>query len=305
MAPYIGPSSGKEYSFDVTKRTHSYSIQTLNQQDVDRNFCLSTANLFKWMQAARMELPWVQSGYRAYCQVEPPSTRRFLVGSQMIKLAKPGMLANAVDNTVTIKLEIGDVGRTSVEFRYAMLFGRHQVATGTTIMISAVGEPGGLKPGPVPDDVRTLASPSRSDDGKFMREALGQLPRTASADAYSHSVVVRYSDEDINQHANHSACARFFEDAKEAAAQDESVPPALREAARQPLFSIAVSYMAETRALDELEVKVALCSHGELGLWINRLHPKPGAVARGFIIIGDSAVGDSDAGRQPAPHSAL
>jgi hypothetical protein len=41
------------YDFDNTVRKWSYTMQKLNQQDLDRNFSLATTHLVKWMQAVR------------------------------------------------------------------------------------------------------------------------------------------------------------------------------------------------------------------------------------------------------------
>ena len=39
------------YAFDNSVREWSYTMQKLNQQDLDRNFSLATTHLVKWMQA--------------------------------------------------------------------------------------------------------------------------------------------------------------------------------------------------------------------------------------------------------------
>jgi hypothetical protein len=39
-----------------------------------------------------MSMPWVQAGYRALALLEPPMTRRLLVGSQMLRMASPGVI---------------------------------------------------------------------------------------------------------------------------------------------------------------------------------------------------------------------
>lgn len=113
--------------------------------------------------------------------------------------------------------------------------------------------------------------------------------------AYSMPLIIRHSDEDLNKHANHSAYARFFEDAKEVlttnrrnsshdlaspcdcqrtqlrrsfykcnirGAQvlmlDTSAAAArLREVAIRYLSCIIIAYQAEARALDVCEIKIA------------------------------------------------
>mmetsp|Transcript_117563 Transcript_117563/g.379419 ORF Transcript_117563/g.379419 Transcript_117563/m.379419 type:complete len:302 (+) Transcript_117563:73-978(+) len=290
---WVGPS-GASYDFDIGKRQNEYRVHTLNQQDLDRNFCLATTNIFKWMQAARMELPWMQAGYRAFCEVEPKMTRRLLVGSQVIRLRRPGALMEAVDNEVATQVEVGDVGRTTLEFRYKILFGSQQVATGSTVMISTAGTPGNFKPHPVPDDVKALAAAEASADAKFMRETLASVAKEAPAGAYATPVVVRYSDEDVNKHANHSAQARYFEDAKEVIAHDEAASPQLREVAEQQLEAIVISYAAEVSAMDRLEVRVAAAQGCTLDVWVQRLQPNPTLVARGRIFCGGGKMEDSD-----------
>jgi len=290
---FVGPS-GASYSFDVRKRENEYKVQTLNQQDLDRNFALATTNIFKWMQAARMELPWMQAGYRNFCEVEPKMTRRLLVGSQMIRLIRPGVLAEAVDNEVTTRVEVGDIGRTTLEFRYNVFFGEKQVASGCTVMIATAGTPGNFKPAPVPDDVKALASKNESSDGKFLKDSLAAMPKEPPADAYSTEVVVRYSDEDVNKHANHSAQARFFEDAKEIVLNDPSANPALRGIAEQQLEAILISYAAEVSALDRLVVKLAVAADNVVDVWVTRTEPKPGLVSRGRMICGGGPIEGSD-----------
>jgi hypothetical protein len=106
------------YDFDTTAREWGYTMQTLNQQDLDRNFALATTHIVKWMQAARMDMPWLGAGYKNLNQLEPPLERRLLVGSQMVRCASPGILTQAVGNEVVTQCEVGSIGNTSMEFRY-------------------------------------------------------------------------------------------------------------------------------------------------------------------------------------------
>mmetsp|Transcript_67377 Transcript_67377/g.196985 ORF Transcript_67377/g.196985 Transcript_67377/m.196985 type:complete len:303 (+) Transcript_67377:87-995(+) len=297
---FKGPS-GASYTFDITQREHVYKVQALNQQDLDRNFSLSTASLFKWMQAARMELPWMQAGYRMFCEVEPKMTRRLLVGSQMIRLDRPGVLAEAADHEVSTKVEVGEAGRTTIEWRYKIELGGRQAATASCVMIATAGTAGNFKPHPLPEDVKVLASPEASENAKFMKETLAAVPKQAPADAYVLPITVRYSDEDVNKHANHSAQARFFEDAKECLTYDEAAGPALRAVAEQQLEAIVISYAAEVHALDRLEVKVALSSDGAaLDVWVQRVQPSATLVARGRMVCGGGKMASSDERRLQA-----
>ena len=52
------------YDFDNTVREWSYTMQKLNQQDLDRNFSLATTHLVKWMQAVR-----IPASYRTAVQL--------------------------------------------------------------------------------------------------------------------------------------------------------------------------------------------------------------------------------------------
>lgn len=274
----------------LATRAHEYAVQALNQQDLDRNFGLATWQILKWMQAARMELPWMQPGYRGLSLLEPQMTRRMLVGSQMVRVVKPGALSDAVNNAVRTYCEVGAVGQTSVEFRYKIFFGEHIVATATTTMIVASGTPGNFRPSPVPEAVRALAADDEGADRTFLSDGLARVPKEAPRNAYSHAVLVRFSDEDMNKHANHSALARFFEDAKEDISFDEAANSTLRRLAEMRLAAIQIAYIAEIRALDSLVVKVSPAERGScLHLWAyrkntNRFGGKEGLVARGCIV---------------------
>lgn len=241
-----------------------------------------------------MDLPWVQAGYRALSEVEPPMGRRLLVGSQMIKMVKPGILAEAVDNEVTLRVEVGDIGRTTVEFRCKIFFGRHHVADGSVVMILAAGTPGNFKPSIVPEDVKALAAGDPSSNAKFMKETLAAMPKDAPLDSYTTRVLVRYSDEDVNKHANHSAQARFFEDAKEIIMHDANASPVLRDIAQQQLEAIMISYSAEVSAMDSLHVKASPSSTRGIDVWVYRTDPKPTLVARGHMICSGGRIENSD-----------
>merc|ERR1712032_733384 len=120
------------------------------------------------------------------------------------------------------------------------------------------------------------------------------MPKEAPPGAYTIPVVVRYSDEDVNKHANHSAQARYFEDAKEIISHDENANPILRRIAEQQLETIIISYAAEVSAMDSLELKIAPSSSGELDVWVNRVHPNSVLVARGRMVCSGGKMEDSD-----------
>jgi hypothetical protein len=154
---------------------------------------------------ARMDMPWLGAGYKNLNQLNPPMERRLLVGSQMVRCARPGILTEAVENEVLTLCEVGSIGNTSIEFRYRILFGGRQVASGCALMICVGGTPGNLRPSPVPDDIRRLAAESAGEDKAFMQATLKQCPADAPKDAYTIPMMIRHSDEDLNKHANHSA----------------------------------------------------------------------------------------------------
>jgi len=287
---------GTSYAFDVNKRINAYRVQKLNQQDLDRNFCLATANLFKWMQAARMELPWMQAGYRAFGLLAPAMTRRLLVGSQVITLVKAGALSEAVDREVTTFVEVGDVGQKAIEFRYRIFFDSELVATASTVMIVVAGTPGHFKSSAaVPEDVRALGSKEKGKDHMLMKETFKSLAKEAPSDAYAAEVVVRYSDEDVNKHANHAAQARFLEDVKELISHDEVASASLRAISQQHLEAIMISYTPfEVSAMDHLTVKVSSSIAGALDVWVYRTHANPVLVARGRMICGGGKLESSD-----------
>lgn len=290
---------------DVTVREREYRVQALNQQDLDRNFSLATTHLFKWMQAARMDMPWMQPGYRGLSLVEPPAPRRMLVASQIVRLVQPGVLSEAAGAEVVISCEVGTVGRTSLEWRYRISFGDRLVATGLTTMIVTSGVPGSFKPSPVPEDLRKLAAPGESKDRAMLTRSLAALPKDPPAGAYTYAFTVRFSDEDVNKHANHSALARHFEDAREVLLADEESPPALRAIARQQLADILITYDAESHARDRCEVRVASSAPDILDMWVVRLEAaRPGAgaglIGRGRLCCrgGGAPPGSEDLARQ-------
>ena len=140
-------------------------------------------------------MPWLGAGYKNLNQLEPPLERRLLVGSQMVRCASPGILTQAVGNEVVTQCEVGSIGNTSMEFRYRILFGDQEVATGCALMICVGGTPGNLKPSPVPDDIRGLAAEGGGEDKAFMQSALKECPADAPDDAFSMPLIIRHSDE--------------------------------------------------------------------------------------------------------------
>lgn len=284
---------------DLTVTSTVYRVPALNQQDLDRNFALATTQLLKWMQAARMDFPWMQAGYRALGWLEPAMPRRLLVASQMVRMVQAGALTEAVDKEVVTSCTVGNIGRTTIEFRYRILFGRRLVATGTTTMIVVTGSPGNLKPSLVPDAIRAFAAADEGEDRRFLAESLAALPKEPPSDAYTVTLLIRFSDEDVNRHANHSALARFFEDAKESILANPAASPSLRAVAEQQLEAVLITYEEEARAQDVCEVKVASPGPGVLDIWVQRLAPskfggRPGLIGRGRLLCGGGKMPDPE-----------
>jgi hypothetical protein len=55
----------------------------------------------------------------------------------MVKLIEPGILTQAVDNEVTTVCEVGSIGKSSIEFRYQILFGDRFEHTHTHLLSMA------------------------------------------------------------------------------------------------------------------------------------------------------------------------
>ena len=296
---FRGTASGLAYPFDITQREHEYWVQALNQQDLDRHLCVATSSLFKWMQAARMELAWLQAGYKNLSYIEPQLPRRLLVASQGIKMIRPAALSEALHKSVLTRVSIGKVGKTSMEFRYEIFFDGDKVADGCTVMIFATGRSGSFTPTPVPDDLRALAVDGlNASPAELSRSVSDQMPQVPQAllnspansgnsqslqHVYRTRAFVRFSDEDLNKHANHSAQARFFEDAQEELAADAGAPDELRRLAAGHIEAIAITYMAEAHALDELEIFLApsAAAHS-LDVWVHRMRPDRRLLAKGL-----------------------
>lgn len=278
---FRGKASGSAYAFDVTEREHEYLVQRLNQQDLDRNLCVSTSSLFKWMQAARMELAWLQAGYKNLSHVEPQLPRRLLVASQGLRIIRPAALSEGLHRSVLTRVSIGKVGKTSMEFRYEIFFEADKVADGCTVMIFATGPPGSFTPTPVPEDLKALAAEGLdASPAELSRSVPDQVP----ANAYRTRASVRFSDEDLNKHANHSAQARFFEDAREELISDTQAPPELRRLASGHTEALAITYLSEAHALDELGIFLAPSKEPlALDVWVQRTQPDPRLLAKGRI----------------------
>ncbi|CAJ1338828.1 unnamed protein product, partial [Effrenium voratum] len=200
-----------------------------------------------------------------------------------LEFVKHGLLSNAQSKSVLTRVWLGKVGRTSMEFRYDIFFDSEKVAEASSVAIVVSPAAERFQPSPVPEDLRPLVTSSaRGADPAECLRSIPDLP--PSPDAYRVKAVVRFSDEDINKHANHSAQALFFEDAKEEMAADASAPPPLRRLAAQELRSLAIAYLAEAHAKDELTI--CLAPHGSsLDVWVQRERPAPKLLAKGRMYL--------------------
>eukprot|EP00811_Abedinium_folium_P028587 NODE_4435_length_1892_cov_4.226062.p1 GENE.NODE_4435_length_1892_cov_4.226062~~NODE_4435_length_1892_cov_4.226062.p1 ORF type:complete len:441 (+),score=122.47 NODE_4435_length_1892_cov_4.226062:110-1432(+) len=291
----VGSVSGTHYTFDVNCRAVECIYDATGQADLDRRLQLPLATLLKWMQVGRHRVPWLADGYSMLSEVEPKEARRLLVASQYITLAWPGALADAAGQNVTVQLEVGDIGRSSIEFRYGIFIGGRRAASASTVMVCVVGGIGRHTPSPVPDDLRKNASPEAGKGCNQMRARFAAVPWDAPERcAFEHEVLVRPSDEDVNGHANHTAIARFIGDAREAAMlgceNGNGKAAALHALVKCELQTLMVSYVGEVHAHERLVVKLMPAASGSpaLDAWVYCTTPGPLAlVARGHLIFSE------------------
>eukprot|EP00747_Dinoflagellata_sp_TGD_P023070 gnl/TRDRNA2_/TRDRNA2_129537_c0_seq2.p1 gnl/TRDRNA2_/TRDRNA2_129537_c0~~gnl/TRDRNA2_/TRDRNA2_129537_c0_seq2.p1 ORF type:complete len:260 (-),score=49.55 gnl/TRDRNA2_/TRDRNA2_129537_c0_seq2:215-994(-) len=214
-----------------------------------------------------MRLPWIGAGYTKLSEEQPPLPRRLVVRLQALRMA-PGALESAATQKVTTEVTLGVVGGTSVEFRYRVLYGETHVGDGVVLMVCVGGKSdertgGKLSPTPMPARVKSLA-PEGARGGPMDRSAvladMKAVRPTAPAEGpecFVYKVVIRYSDEDVNKHANHSAYARFCEDALDTLRTQPAHPlhKVFGLAAGCRLVGLTLEYAAESRAGDEVEVR--------------------------------------------------
>lgn len=249
----------------VSEQRSAYVFPGVNQEDLSRNFSLPAGTIFKWFQSARMRLPWVGAGYSKLSAEEPPANRRLLVKLQAFRM-EPGALDSAAEQVVSSVVSVGAVGGTSIEFRYQVLYGDRVVGDGVVLMVCVEGEPGKMKPAPVPARIKALAASDGNraglTDKAFAIAELKRVPRSPPARgdmSFAYDLIVRYSDEDVNKHANHSAYARFCEDALETlrASCDHPLCRLLDLAGgygQKRLAGVLLEYAAEGRVGDALQV---------------------------------------------------
>jgi acyl-CoA thioesterase FadM len=266
------------------EQTASYVQPDLNQQDLDRDFRLSSAAIFKWMQAGRMSLPWVGPGYAKLSTEDPPLNRRLVVRAQMV-LMDPGALDAAATHDVVTHCDLGVIGKSSIELKYRVNYGSQQMGTAVVNMVNVGGVPGALKSSPVPERVRSLAAAEESSDRQLMMSILKDMPKDGPADSFVYKTKIRYTDEDINKHANHASYARFFDDAKWSLALDNTSHK-LSAVASRPLVGMVIEYAKEARANDEIDVMISSRDGGSLDVHLYRTNTDaPGLLVRGHILL--------------------
>eukprot|EP00756_Hemistasia_phaeocysticola_P067290 Hpha_TRINITY_DN9851_c0_g1::TRINITY_DN9851_c0_g1_i2::g.81335::m.81335 len=158
-----------------------------------------------------------------------------------------------------------------------------EIAHGEVIMVCVAGKPGSFKSSPAPERVRALSKAR----GARPRGAFGlaRVPRQPDPGAFVHTIAVRYSDEDVNRHANHSATARYVYDARMTLAQTNHP---LSELARLPTAGIELEYLREQRAGDELKVLLGACPGGGISVHVLRGSELTG---RGLVHVAGQSVG--------------
>lgn len=105
----------------------TFTQPDLGQEDMNRDFSVSYASIVKYMQAARMRLPWIGHGYRAFETHEPPMQRRLLMRSQFVHIPNPSTLHGSTMTSAdfTASCFLAKVGNTSLELCYELSSGEH------------------------------------------------------------------------------------------------------------------------------------------------------------------------------------
>eukprot|EP00755_Sulcionema_specki_P028301 Sspe_Gene.89591::Locus_61340_Transcript_2_2_Confidence_0.667_Length_1880::g.89591::m.89591 len=93
--------------------------ENINQDELDRDGRISFSTFFKWMQSARMALPWLGCKYVNLASADPAIVdRRLFAVSQFLSLTADVQYAGA---TVAVECRIGKVGKSSIQFVYRLL----------------------------------------------------------------------------------------------------------------------------------------------------------------------------------------
>jgi len=246
--------------------TYTYEAGEINQEGLDRNLELPCSTLFKFFQSARMRLPWVGAAYHDFHNEDPvDEMRRLVVKSQGISLTEAAFVTSPLNKVVRTQVQLAEVGKTSIEFRYNVYFDNILVARGCAIMVNVTGPPGGLKPSPVPRRIADMAPTAEPTSHHLaskaeLRKALAApLPATVPKDplAFETTFVVRFSDEDVNKHANHTFLIRLVEDTLACAQATQGKVAALAKFfIYNKVVGIAMEYLHEAHALDVVRVQL-------------------------------------------------
>lgn len=238
-------------------------VGIVNQEELDRDFALASWTILRWMQSARMRMPWVGTGYAKLSQEAPAANRRLVAMKQWLR-ARPGALGSVGGKRVSVECSLGPVGKSSVPFRYRLMCDGEEIATGETLMVCVAGTPGAFKSSPVPDRIRAMSAGAAKDASPW---ALDRVPKEAPAGAFEYNFLVRYSDEDVLKHTNQSQTARFVYDARmHLAMSDHPLAPL----AKKPFKELELQYSKESRAGDALSVRLSRCNGGGLSVHIYR-----------------------------------
>jgi acyl-CoA thioesterase FadM len=270
--------------------SYTYDIGEVNQEALDRNLELPPSTLFRLFQSARMRLPWVGAAYDAFRLEEPPDAqRRLVVRSQGLSLTDAGLATSPLHRAVRTQVFLCEVGRTSMELCYSTFFDDILVAKGCVVMVSVTGPPGAIKSAPVPRRVVDMAPgtppwthalASRAGLQAALAKAREGSTATGSGGGgagagdggggdradFEATFTVRFSDEDVNQHANHTFVIRLVEDALACAhATAKSAPSLAKFSKRTKLCGIAMEYMQEAHAMDVVQVRLTERRHTTSG----------------------------------------
>ena len=168
-------------------------------------------------------------------------------------------LAHVAGKCLTITAEMGAIGRSSLEFLINVSCDDVSIGKGSITMVSVAGQIGEFKPSPVPPDVKNFADPARSDVLGMRAQSRASLAEMAEglegrqAD-FTHTVHVRYSDEDVNMHVNHASYVRFMEDARCALmASNHELANLVR---KWNVRSITIEYVSEAHAGDTCTLSI-------------------------------------------------
>eukprot|EP00750_Incisomonas_marina_P007388 INCI14900.1.p1 GENE.INCI14900.1~~INCI14900.1.p1 ORF type:complete len:325 (+),score=39.34 INCI14900.1:103-1077(+) len=250
--------------------TFTYETGEVNQEGLDRNLELPCSTLFKLFQSARMRLPWIGAAYEAFRAESPEDpARRLVVKSQGLMLTDAALVTSPLHRAVRTAVQLAEVGKTSIEFRYNVYFDNILVARGCAVMVSVTGPAGALQPTPVPRRIADMARTALPSQYLFankadLRRALAPAPAPAFAPSagdppltFETTFVVRFSDEDANKHANHTFLIRLVEDTLACAHATQGKVAALAKFfIYNKLAGVAMEYLHEARAMDVVRVQL-------------------------------------------------